>query len=57
MCSSRTGFDCISDSKFLFCSSSKQDQVVYSGPVREKEDVKKDLNSIGPKVIQTFTVS
>ncbi|CAH3015809.1 unnamed protein product [Porites evermanni] len=36
--------------------SSKQDQVVYSGPVTEKEDVKKDLDSIGPKVIQTFTL-
>ena len=30
---------------------------MYSGPVTEKEDVKKDLDSIGPKVIQTFTVS
>lgn len=36
--------------------SSKQDQVVYSGPVTEKEDVKKDLDSIGPKVIQAFTL-
>ena len=31
--------------------------MVYSGHVRDEEEVKKDLESIGPEVIQTLSVS
>ena len=42
---------------FLFCSTSKHGQVVYKGPEREFEEVTKSLDSIGPEVIQTLSVS
>ncbi|KAJ7389998.1 integrin [Desmophyllum pertusum] len=35
---------------------SKHGQVVYSGPVREFEEVTKSLDSIGPEVIQTLSI-
>ena len=38
-------------------STTKQDQVVYQGPVRSEEEVKKDLDSIGPEIVQTLSVS
>ena len=41
----------------LFCSTSKHGQVVYQGAVRELEEVTKSLDSIGPEVIQTLSVS
>ncbi|KAK2570113.1 Integrin alpha-9, partial [Acropora cervicornis] len=37
-------------------STTKQDQVVYQGPVRSEEEVKKDLDSIGPEIVQTLSV-
>ncbi|KAM7448506.1 integrin [Porites harrisoni] len=36
--------------------SSKQDRVVYSGPVRSKEEVPKNVQSIGPEVVHTVLV-
>ncbi|XP_074623390.1 integrin alpha-9-like isoform X2 [Acropora palmata] len=36
--------------------TTKQDQVVYQGPVRSEEEVKKDLDSIGPEIVQTLSV-
>ncbi|XP_073237367.1 integrin alpha-V-like [Porites lutea] len=36
--------------------SSKQDRVVYSGPVRSKEEVTKNVQSIGPEVVHTVLV-
>lgn len=41
----------------FFCSTSKHGQVVYQGAVREFEEVTKSLDSIGPEVIQTLSVS
>ena len=42
---------------FFFCSISKHGQVVYQGGVREFKEVTKSLDSIGPEVIQTLSVS
>ncbi|XP_068748526.1 integrin alpha-5-like isoform X2 [Montipora capricornis] len=36
--------------------SSKQDQVVYQGPVRSEEEVRRNLESIGPEIVQTVSV-
>ncbi|XP_015777529.1 PREDICTED: integrin alpha-9-like, partial [Acropora digitifera] len=36
--------------------TTKQDQVVYQGPVRSEEEVKKDLDSIGPEIVQKLSV-
>lgn len=41
----------------FYCSISKHGQVVYQGAVRELEEVTKSLDSIGPEVIQTLSVS
>ena len=37
--------------------TTKHDQVVYQGPVRSEEEVKKDLDSIGPEIVQKLSVS
>ena len=31
--------------------------MVYEGPVRSEEEVRKSLDSVGPEVIQTLSVS
>ena len=31
--------------------------MVYEGPVRDEAEVKKSLDSIGPEVVQTLSVS
>ncbi|XP_067022705.1 integrin alpha-9-like isoform X1 [Acropora muricata] len=36
--------------------TTKHDQVVYQGPVRSEEEVKKDLDSIGPEIVQKLSV-
>lgn len=41
----------------LFRSTSKHGQVVYQGPERDFKEVTKSLDSIGPEVIQTLSVS